>query len=286
MELELTLLLFLAIFPVFVALAYVYSTDFFNKEPKFMLGKALFFGALLSVPLIIIETPLILGSSLIPNPIFSAISVSFIGAAIPEEVGKFLVVYWLIWKSPHFDERYDGIVYAVFVSMGFAGVENILYIWGAAFANDPNGINPIFLSVTRAIFSVPLHFFCAVILGYYMSIAKFDTVYKMRYIVTGLFWAILFHGVFNSLLFINQVAISEFTGLLFGAFIVLNIFLWKFGNRRIRHLSGLLAFNQAEKSALIKCPNCGTMSLSDISVCPNCQHALSSDFTSSVEKSA
>ena len=49
-------------------------------------------------------------------------------AAAVEEACKIIVVYWIVWRCPEFDERMDGIVYASRAGLGFALVENILYL--------------------------------------------------------------------------------------------------------------------------------------------------------------
>ncbi len=91
---------------------------------------------------------------------------SFFLAAIPEEISKWLVLYWIVWKSREFDEHYDGIIYAVFVSLGFALVENIMYV-----VNRGMGV-----ALIRAVLSVPGHGSFGVLMGYYFSLAKFGPV--------------------------------------------------------------------------------------------------------------
>mgnify|MGYP006391493201 CR=1 FL=1 len=59
--------------------------------------------------------------------ILGSVSTAFFGAAIPEEIAKFFMLWLLLRKNPYFDEKMDGIVYAVCVSLGFAALENIFH---------------------------------------------------------------------------------------------------------------------------------------------------------------
>jgi len=114
-------LLLVSIAPVIIIAIYIYYRDKYEKEPIGLLLRGLLFGCLIMIPILIIEHLLGLASSHlsgIPKAAFDA----FIIASVTEEGFKFLAVYLLIWKNKNFNEKFDGIVYAVFVSLGFAGV--------------------------------------------------------------------------------------------------------------------------------------------------------------------
>ena len=98
--------------------------------------------------------------------ILGSVSAAFFGAAIPEEIAKFIMLWLLLRKNPYFDEKMDGIVYAVCVSLGFAALENILYIYSYGLE--------IFLS--RALLAIPAHFAFAVIMGSFYGAAKVQEV--------------------------------------------------------------------------------------------------------------
>ena len=87
---------------------------------------------------------------------------AFVGAAMPEEATKLLMLWLLLRRNKYFDERFDGIVYACCIGMGFAGTENVLYLFG-------NIENWQSVAVSRAIFAVPGHFMFAVAMGYFYS---------------------------------------------------------------------------------------------------------------------
>ncbi len=63
------------------------------------------------------------------GPFLRSLFDAFFQAGLPEEFSKFILLYWLVWKRKEFDQHFDGIIYAVFVSMGFALVENLMYVY-------------------------------------------------------------------------------------------------------------------------------------------------------------
>ena len=155
------LLLIVSVIPVIIVLRYIYKADQ-NKEPVKLLIKAFFCG-MLAIPL----TLLLVG---IVNAVWTSDSVfynAFAEAGIPEELAKFAVLYLLIWKSEEFDEYFDGIVYAVFVSMGFACVENVMYVFGGETAEAAFSI-----AFVRALFSIPGHALFAIAMGFFFALAK------------------------------------------------------------------------------------------------------------------
>lgn len=141
---------------------------------------------------------LILGYLGLPNiPIdtfMGAFLSSFIDAAIPEECLKFAALYFLLKQCKHFDEMFDGIVYAVCIGMGFAGLENILYLFGA---ED----EWVFVGISRALMSVPMHYFFAIIMGTFFSLGWFDKKNRKVYMSAALVLPIIVHGVYDTLCF-------------------------------------------------------------------------------------
>ncbi len=287
---SLIFLLIAATAPVIAGLGYIFAKDRYNKEPLHMLLGAFILGAISSIPICIVELILIvIGAIIIPannNLLVSAWS-AFIVAAATEECFKLTALYAYVWKSPEFDERFDGIVYGVFVSLGFACAENILYVFGNLYSD---GIASAFsTSISRAAFSIPCHFFCGVILGYYLSLAKFEqtnTSFTTRgsAIFKGLLFAILFHGIYDFIVFYSGSfnATPNDTNLTIGTalpssvfifiFLVFNILFWKHCYKRIQHMASLLRPNHLdEPSAMVTCAHCGTTYLSDLDACPNCK---------------
>ena len=291
MNSHLYLLLLAATAPVIIGLWYIFAKDRYNKEPAHMLLGAFLLGVVSIIPVGIIEFILIgIGSLVVPenSHLLSSAWSAFIVAAITEECFKLFFLYAFVWNSPEFDERFDGIVYGVFVSLGFACAENILYIFGFLFSE---GVAAAYTtSLMRAIFSIPCHFFCGVILGYYLSLAKFERVHTTSpdaqgfAVIKGLFIAILFHGFYDFIVFYfssfsNAPNESSFdlkttvaSAIFINVFLVFNILFWKHCYKRINHMASLLRPNPVdEQSALITCSHCGTTYMSDLYACPNCK---------------
>lgn len=230
-----TILIALAVLPVLILAYIVYRQDKVEKEPFGKLLKAFLMGCLAVVPAICMEEAL---SAFTPQvPILRGAYTGFIVAGCSEELCKLLMLYWAVWKSREFNEYFDGIVYACFVSLGFAGVENIGYV-----VMQDSYIDSLSVGVTRAVLSVPGHFLFGVMMGYHFALAKFTPSKRKNYMIKAFTVPMLWHGVFDSLLMVAEDLGEEVelvTGVLFILFIVFDIKMWKWGVRRIRRLQEL-----------------------------------------------
>lgn len=224
-------LLISSIAPALFIMYLIYSRDL-QKEPKSMLMKA-FFGGILSIFIaLLFAMPLSEYESSIPSGLARSFYTSFFCAGIPEEFGKWIIFYWLIKKAKDFDQYYDGILYAIFISMGFALVENVLYVMKGGMG----------VAIMRAILAVPGHMLFAVPMGYYLSISKFEPANEAKkHIALSLIIPILLHGTYDFLLFymeakskINSIIVVP----LFLVFIAFEIYIWRLGLRKIKnHIS-------------------------------------------------
>lgn len=155
-----------AIIPVILLCMYIYKKDT-NKEPRKMLIKIFIFGILSCIPILIVEL-LVAGIFTVDEKssfIWILIS-TFFGVAIIEEFFKWGVTRIFGYNSKNFDEIFDIIVYSVFASLGFACIENILYVLSEGFT----------VAVIRALISVPGHMCDGVLMGYFMSKAKVNSL--------------------------------------------------------------------------------------------------------------
>ncbi|MDY0780040.1 PrsW family intramembrane metalloprotease [Tenacibaculum sp. IB213877] len=187
-------LFFLAIAPVIAIILYIYVKDTYEKEPVILLFKNFVYGATASV---FITT--ILGGALSKifvvtdsSNIIQTLIKAFIVVGLVEELSKYFVVRYYSQSHKEFNEPFDGIVYAVMVSMGFATIENILYVYkfGAQ------------TGIIRAFTAVPAHATFAILMGYYMGKAKFS-IHRKKLNILGLLAATFFHGTYDFFLFIN-----------------------------------------------------------------------------------
>ena len=225
-------IIFAALLPIVVLGFYIYNKDKEKPEPTGQLLKAFFYGVLSVFISLCISIPL--GAfglySAEPTTMAGAVSKAFFAAAIPEEIAKFLMLLLLLRKNPFFDEKMDGIVYAVCVSLGFAAFENVLYL----FSNAEEFVS---VGITRALFAVPGHFCDGVLMGYYYSKVKFcpDATEKDRIMVLGA--PIIVHGLYDAILFVVPVA-PYISGLLVILFLVFCHKMWKYASARIQEYVG------------------------------------------------
>jgi RsiW-degrading membrane proteinase PrsW (M82 family) len=217
-------LLIIALAPVFLIALYVYFRDKYEKEPIGMLLKALLLGVVIPVPVIIVERFL---STIKPELIgfWPAFYDAFFVASFTEELFKYIVLFLLVWKSSHFNEKFDGIVYAVFISLGFAGVENILYVFQYG---EMTGY-------MRALVSVPGHALFGVTMGFYFGMAKFYPQRRKELLIKALLYPILLHGIFDFILMSGHYRWM----LMFIPFV---IFLYYDGLRKMKYLSDRSVF--------------------------------------------
>lgn len=217
-----------ALLPVALLLIYIYRKDKNMPEPVGVLLKAFGMGVL-SAPLsFCVSVPLsLLGLyTSEPDTMFGAVAVSFFGAAIPEEIAKLFVLWLVLRKNPYFDEKMDGIVYAVCVSMGFAAFENVMYL----FSNVDSYIS---VAATRALFAVPGHFCFGILMGYYYSLAKFYPKSPIKNRLYVFIAPVVAHGLYDSILFTANLS-GEFAVLLFVFFLLFCIRMWKRSHRKIK----------------------------------------------------
>ena len=225
------ILLSIAILPVAGLLIFIYFQDKYQKEPIKSLLKAFFGGWLAVVMDIGLVTTIEYSIGLFPLLPDTVFYDSFLTAAIPEELCKFLIFMIFIWRDKNFDEYFDGIVYATFIGLGFACIENIEYVFMYGFG----------AGVSRALFAVPGHFLFGVLMGYFLSLAKFTPEKRKKYIFLGLLFAIIAHGLYDWLLmFVDRLSSmgSDFayvvSGIVYQAFLAGDVLLWIFGMKLVR----------------------------------------------------
>jgi RsiW-degrading membrane proteinase PrsW (M82 family) len=189
-------LLILAAAPVIATIIFIYIKDKYEKEPKILLFYSFLLGAVASI--LISSFLYVLYDLLLPHPnklnVFHQFLKAFFMVGLIEEFSKYIVVRYYAQPKIAFNEPFDGIIYAVMVSMGFAFVENVMYVF-------KGGIE---IAILRAVTAIPAHTVFAIIMGYFMGIAKFSKS-RIKWNLVGLCLAILFHGSYDFFLFINFI---------------------------------------------------------------------------------
>lgn len=126
------------------------------------------------------------------SPIIKLIVSAFIFTALVEEALKYWIVKRKAYPHPAFNEYYDGVIYAVVASLGFAALENVFYVLEGGY----------YVAVIRTVLAVPAHALFGVFMGYYMGLARFekDKEKERKLLAKGLLLAVLFHGIYDVLL--------------------------------------------------------------------------------------
>ncbi|NMO20256.1 PrsW family intramembrane metalloprotease [Pyxidicoccus fallax] len=183
-----------AVVPSLLLFWYVYARDK-RPEPHGLLLRTFLLGAVICAPVVPTAMALqSLGEPFADGVWGSALVRAFLGAAIPEELFKFLVLYGYVWRKPAFDEPLDGVVYGATASLGFATLENILYVGEHGFE----------VAVLRALTAVPGHAFTGVVMGAFVGRAKLAAPQqRFGLLAAGLGWATLLHGAYDTFLMTN-----------------------------------------------------------------------------------
>jgi RsiW-degrading membrane proteinase PrsW (M82 family) len=216
-----------AVVPAIVLLVYVYQQDKVEQEPLGLIGSLLLQGVFAALCSIILEA---IGEAILPNFIskdnpYYTIVLAFLVVGVVEEGTKFFFLNRRTWNEPNFNYRFDGIVYAVSVSLGFAALENIEYVFGYGLSVAPS----------RALLAIPGHMAFAVFMGYFYGRAKLwhdvgqdgkATACK----IGGWLSAVFFHGFYDSCAMIG-------TSLSAGLFVIFMIVMYIVVFFLIRHES-------------------------------------------------
>ena len=215
-----------AILPAALLWWFIWKKDK-RKEPTSWLAKATSYGVLIVFPVVLVE--MLIGSALFystgyPATLWGTTANAFLVAALPEETFKLLALWIVLRKNPYFDEHFDGIVYAVCVGLGFAGVENVFYL-------VDNAEQWMEVALIRSLMSVPAHYAFAVLMGYYYSKYHFvDHSHKTAALI--IIAPILAHGLYDALLMTSIVDVT-LGGICFVATIIMTIKLHVYARKKL-----------------------------------------------------
>jgi RsiW-degrading membrane proteinase PrsW (M82 family) len=177
-----------AIVPSLLLMWFFHARDVFREPPRVLW--ATFGLGVLTIPCVLLTVlPVMLFTGLdeIANPYLQGLASAFLSAAVPEELFKFLVVYLYASRHKDFDEPMDGIVYGAAASLGFATLENVMYV-------SSGGMS---VAVMRALTAVPGHAFSGALLGYFIGQAKFRPSERGKLLSAALFFPIMLHGIYD-----------------------------------------------------------------------------------------
>ncbi|UPO86437.1 glutamic-type intramembrane protease PrsW [Niallia sp. Man26] len=196
--------------PGLALLSYFYLKDQYESEPIALVFRAFITGALLVFPIMFIQYVLRVEEA-VPSHLLN----SFVTTSLLEEFFKWFILFFTAYQHIEFDEPYDGIIYGVSISLGFATVENILYLVA-------NGVE---YALGRALLPVSSHALFGVIMGYYLGKGKF-TMPKSKWIFYSLIVPFILHGIYDYILTFQKNWLLFITPFM--------LFLWWLGLRKVK----------------------------------------------------
>ncbi len=218
------------ILPSLVWLFYYLKKDL-HPEPKKMVLKVFFFGALATIPAYLAQVSLseLFGQlQQIPffatHPIIVTIMIWVFVIALSEEFLKYLVVKLAVFNSYALDEPLDIMLYMVVAALGFAAVENIFYLFSPIGNNSFNVIiqTAALVMFLRFIGATFLHTLCSGLMGYFIALASVRSKNKVLFTLIGLFFAVLLHALYD----FSIMTLPTPFNLLVPAFIILCLMLF------------------------------------------------------------
>lgn len=184
-----------AVLPAVFLMRYIYRQDTVEREPPGLLVSLVVQGVFAALAAIVLERLAqgVLGALIAPGSPVYTILTAFLGVAAIEEGTKFFFLRRRTWNDPNFNYRFDGVVYAVFVSLGFAAFENIEYVFRYGLG----------VSVPRALLAIPGHMGFAVFMGAFYGRAKLcdgwgNAFGRRANLWAGYLAAVVLHGVYDS----------------------------------------------------------------------------------------
>ncbi|MDD5927284.1 MAG: PrsW family intramembrane metalloprotease [Firmicutes bacterium] len=184
-----------AVLPAFFLLRYIYKMDTIEKEPGYLLWALLLSGVWAALASIVLESlgSAVLNSTLSSDDPYYHIIFAFLVVAVVEEGTKLFFLKRRSWRDPNFNYMFDGMVYSVFVSLGFAAFENIKYVFAYGLS----------VAMPRALLAVPGHLGFAVFMGIFYGRAKLcecrgDSFGKKINMALGYVFAVFLHGFYDS----------------------------------------------------------------------------------------
>ena len=270
----------LALIPVIGLLIFIYFNDKKEKEPIWLLLLLFGVGAASVVSAIVLELigGLILGAVFPTDSVIKGTLDAMLIVAPAEELGKFIVLRSITWKNKHFNYSYDAIVYAVFVSLGFAALENITYVFGSGVGT----------AILRMFTAVPGHACFGVFMGFFYSKSKYASLTNKKGACAG-FTALailiptIVHGIYDGILmgggsseeaFLSGLSLILWIGFVIALFVVSIIFVIRSSRHDFCIISlpveGGSVIQTIYRPAIVGGWTCTCGSVNQLNFCPKC----------------
>lgn len=237
--------------PSLLWLLYFHRRDRRRPRSFAVVLRVFVYGCISTIPTFVVGQ--ITGASIIKETLLESAVASFCLIAPSEEFFKLLAVWLAVYRSSDFRESVDGIVYAATAALGFAAVENVIYI----------GVMGPKIIVSRALFATPAHVLFSCMWGYSLGRARFMRRGEFLAIIKGYLLATVFHGAYNFL-----VAVDPKKAVI--SLIPLMIFMIWLATHRIREFRVSFPFDPIGEGVLICCPICGAYTPEQDPQCSRC----------------
>ena len=182
----------LTIAPGLAICIYIYWKDKFDREPRRLLLLSFILGVLSIIPAVVLEMIVQLAGLNAEGNIAGTAAFAFLGVGLIEESSKYFFTR-ILYRNKAFNEPFDGITYSVMVAMGFATLENAMYVY-------EGGIG---VAISRMVTAVPAHAAFGIIIGYYMGLEKMRGIPLLG--LRGLFFAALLHAAYDFFLMTSYI---------------------------------------------------------------------------------
>lgn len=199
----------LSVVPAFAFAAYIWYADVTMSEPLPLLVGTFLLGVLFAMFAAVFNSalqPVFTGV-----PLFGAMLYFYLIVGPVEETVKWLAVRLFAYRSDKFDAVIDGAVYGAMAGLGFATIENAIYISQGVLSST--GADPILNAGQTAVFRLfagPGHVIYSAFAGYYLGLAKFNRENAGPIAVKGLLIAAFIHATYNTLVGFVPNVISAF----------------------------------------------------------------------------
>ena len=225
-----------------------------GKAQGYLFGNIFFvfaLGAMFTVPCALWET--LTGGTVVQSSVTGAIKAGFLLIGPVEEFFKLLAVWIAVYRTQNFREPIDGIIYSTTAAIGFACVENVIYM----LLLGPAAIT------SRIIFATPAHVMFSAMWGYSLGVARFEKDTELITIFKGYLLAVCLHGGYNSLVAI-QPTVAKIT------LVPLMVFMAWLMNSKVRHFRKNFPYAPLGRGAVISCQNCGAYTFEREERCIRC----------------
>jgi RsiW-degrading membrane proteinase PrsW (M82 family) len=233
------------ILPSLTWLSYYLRKDV-HPEPKKTILRTFLWGALITIPVFFVQLGLAyLLSKIAVSDLVASLIYWFIVISFTEELFKYLVIKIKIINSPDLDEPVDVMLYMVIAALGFAALENILYLFAPVGGMSLNQLidRTLIITFIRFIGATFLHTLCSAVVGYSLAISFCKIKTKYASISAGLFMAVLLHGLYD----FSIMRLDGYMKVAIPAIIILTLaFLVFSGFEKLKKMKSICEINRAQ----------------------------------------